>query len=148
MATVFDVAQYILERKGRLDTIKLQKLVYYAQAWHLVWEDYPLFDSRIEAWGIGPVCPDLYAKYEGKDYLDPSVGIGNSANLQKYERRAIEDILETYGDDWAEYLVYYTQSEDPWINARQRAGALPGRRCNEEITLADMAEYYSGIMDI
>jgi hypothetical protein len=42
------------------DAWKLQKLVYYCQAWSLVWEDEPLFDSRIEAWVNGPVCPELY----------------------------------------------------------------------------------------
>jgi uncharacterized phage-associated protein len=30
--------------------LKLQKLLYYSQAWHLVWEDTPLFTARIEAW--------------------------------------------------------------------------------------------------
>ena len=37
MANAFDVAAYILEKKGEMTTLKLQKLVYYAQAWSLVW---------------------------------------------------------------------------------------------------------------
>lgn len=41
MATVFDVAQYILEIKGTLAAVKLQKLVYYCQAWSLVWDEVP-----------------------------------------------------------------------------------------------------------
>lgn len=32
MANVFDVAKYILEKKGIMSTMKLQKLCYYAQA--------------------------------------------------------------------------------------------------------------------
>lgn len=44
-----DVAAAILERTGPLDTFKLQKLVYYAQAWHLVWDNEPLFEEPIEA---------------------------------------------------------------------------------------------------
>ena len=31
MATVFDVAQYILEKLGQITTIKLEKLVYYTR---------------------------------------------------------------------------------------------------------------------
>ncbi len=50
MATCFDVAKYILTKMGKLSTVKLQKLVYYAQAWSLVWDDEPLFNERIEAW--------------------------------------------------------------------------------------------------
>ena len=55
MATVFDAAKFILERKGQMSTMKLQKLCYYAQVWSLVWDDYPLFDEDFEAWANGPV---------------------------------------------------------------------------------------------
>ena len=44
MASVFDVAAYILEKQGEMTTLKLQKLVYYSQAWSLVWDEKPLFD--------------------------------------------------------------------------------------------------------
>lgn len=60
MATANDVAQYVLEQSGKMTTIKLQKLVYYCQAWSLVWTESPLFDDRIEAWANGPVVPSLY----------------------------------------------------------------------------------------
>jgi uncharacterized phage-associated protein len=54
VASVFDVAQYILRKQGGMTTMKLQKLVYYAQAWSLVWDEEPLFDQPIEAWSNGP----------------------------------------------------------------------------------------------
>ncbi|MBR4747809.1 MAG: DUF4065 domain-containing protein [Desulfovibrio sp.] len=66
MASVRDVAQYIRDKMGgRLSTIKLQKLVYYAKAWSLAWDDDPLFSERLEAWANGPVSPDLYALHRG-----------------------------------------------------------------------------------
>jgi uncharacterized phage-associated protein len=65
MADVFDVAGYILQQKGQVTTWKLQKLVYYSQAWSLVWDERPLFQERIEAWANGPVCPDLYQVHRG-----------------------------------------------------------------------------------
>ena len=43
MATVHDVAAFILERLGSMTAMKLQKLCYYSHAWHLVWEERPLF---------------------------------------------------------------------------------------------------------
>lgn len=55
--TVFDVAEYILEQHGEMTSMKLQKLVYYCQAWHLAWSDEPLFRESIEAWANGPVVP-------------------------------------------------------------------------------------------
>jgi uncharacterized phage-associated protein len=55
MPSVLDVAQYILQRSGGMTTGKLQKLVYYSQAWSLVWDQRPLFNERIEAWANGPI---------------------------------------------------------------------------------------------
>ena len=59
MASVFDVAAYILERQGPMTTWKLQKLVYYSQAWSLVWDDDVLFPEEIEACANGPVVREL-----------------------------------------------------------------------------------------
>lgn len=47
MANVSDVAAYILQKHGRMTTMKLQKLVYYSQAWSLVWDEKPLFQERM-----------------------------------------------------------------------------------------------------
>ena len=60
MVDVKDVAQYILDKQGGMTTWKLQKLVYYCQAWSLVWDDEPLFPDDIEAWANGPVVRKLY----------------------------------------------------------------------------------------
>lgn len=50
VTTVFDTAKYVLECKGTLSTMKLQKLCYYSQAWSLVWDNAPLFEEDFEAW--------------------------------------------------------------------------------------------------
>ena len=46
MADVFDVAKYILSQKGSMSTWKLQKLCYYAQAWHYTWTEKPFFSKQ------------------------------------------------------------------------------------------------------
>ena len=71
---------------------------------------------------------------------------GDSSNLQDNEKESIDVILGTYADKSSDYLVLLTHAERPWKDARKRAGALPGERCNEEIIYADMAEYYSGLL--
>ena len=55
MSNVHDVAAMILNEQGAMTAMKLQKLVYYCQAWHLVWDEECLFPERIEAWANGPV---------------------------------------------------------------------------------------------
>ena len=64
--SVLDVAAYILDKRGKMSTWKLQKLCYYAQAWSLVWDEEPLFEENIEAWANGPVVPRLYRKHQGQ----------------------------------------------------------------------------------
>ena len=39
---------------------RLQSLLYYMQAYHLVILDMPLFDDKIEAWEYGAIIPNLY----------------------------------------------------------------------------------------
>ena len=51
--SVLDVAQFILDKRGSMSTMKLQKLTYYAQAWAMVWQSgpiMPLLDEDFEAW--------------------------------------------------------------------------------------------------
>jgi uncharacterized phage-associated protein len=47
MTTAYDVAAYILRKKGEMTAMKLEKLVYHSQAWSLVWDEEPLFHERI-----------------------------------------------------------------------------------------------------
>lgn len=52
-----------------VDQMKLQKLVYYAHAWHLAYHDRPLFDDDVEAWPWGPVIRSIYGEFQqfGRD---------------------------------------------------------------------------------
>ncbi len=50
-----------------IDQMKLQKLVFYAHAWYLAYNDgAPLFAEDIEAWPWGPVIRPLY--FQTRDY--------------------------------------------------------------------------------
>lgn len=82
MASVFDVAKYILSKTGKISTWKLQKLCYYSQAWELAWTGNSLFDEDFEAWANGPVCPELFHKHQGRFLVGyEDINIGNPENL-------------------------------------------------------------------
>jgi uncharacterized phage-associated protein len=142
MANVFDVALYILNKQGIMTTMKLQKLLYYCQAWSLVWDEKPLFPNRIEAWASGPVVPDLYQHHKGQ-YQISKLLKGDENNLTKQERDTVNAVLKAYGDKSAQWLADLTHMEQPWNDARQ--DCEPGRHCESEITPASMAEYYSSM---
>ncbi|MGL6564828.1 Panacea domain-containing protein [Aeromonas hydrophila] len=144
MATVFDVAKYITEQMGELSAMKLQKLMYYSQAWNLVWEEEPLFADDFEAWANGPVLPALYGRHRGMFKVDASMfEDGDSKNLSAEERENIDKVLGFYGDKTAQWLSDLTHQEDPWLKAR---GDLPiGASSNEIIKQAAIHEYYSSL---
>lgn len=140
--SVRDIAAYILDRAGTMTAMKLQKLVYYAQAWSLVWDEKPLFDEPIEAWANGPVVRKLYEQHRGQFQLSRWPH-GDPSALSAQERKTIDAVLDYYAPHPSQALSDLTHRERPWREARR--GLLPGQRGNHEITHASMAEYYGGL---
>lgn len=138
-----DVADYILEKLGSMTAMKLQKLVYYSQAWHAVWEEEALFPERIEAWAYGPVVPALYRRHRGQFRVDPGVFHGAPEKLSDEQQESINRVLDFYGDKDPQWLSDLTHSEGPWKKVRQ--GMPFDERGSVEITLASMAEYYGSL---
>jgi uncharacterized phage-associated protein len=125
-----------------MSTMRLQKLVYYCQAWHLVWDDEPLFEAKIEAWANGPVCPDLYQQHR-QMFGVASWPSGDSSRLAQNERETIDLVLNFYGKKDAQWLSDLTHAERPWREAR---GGLPdGAAGRNEIDRVAMHEYYSNL---
>lgn len=143
--SVLDAAAYILEKQPKrqpLTAWKLQKLIYYCQAWSLVWDEIPLFKEKILAWANGPVVKELYDQHKGLFYVK-KLPKGNYENLSKNQKDTINHVLKAYGDKTAQWLSDLTHLEDPWINARH--DLKPGERGASEISLPSMIEYYSGV---
>lgn len=139
--SVFDAAQYVLSKTGTITTMRLQKLLYYCQAWSLVWDDSPLFDERIEAWVDGPVVPLLFDHHRGQ--YEAEITLGNPAILNKDQQETIDAVLNHYGTKPTKWLIDLTHLEEPWILARN--GLTPLERGNSEITIDSMASYYGGL---
>ena len=140
---VFDVASYILKQHGTMTTWKLQKLIYYCQAWSLIWDDDELFPEEIEAWANGPVVRRLYS-YHRNDYRISSVGNrGNHSKLNSDQRDTIDAVLAGYGDKSPQWLSDLTHMEDPWKDARHNVP--DGKRSSKVIPKADLAEYYGSL---
>ncbi len=128
VGTVHDLAAYILREQGRMSTWKLQKLVYYSQAWALVWDDEPIFKAHIEAWANGPVVPELYRKHRGQFSVDSWEG--DPRRLSDDHRATIDIVLAEYGRLTGRQLSLLTHAERPWQEARKgleaHATRVPG----------------------
>lgn len=139
MSSVHDVASYILRKQGSMSTWKLQKLVYYAQAWSLAWDEKPLFNARIEAWANGPVVKALYVKHRNTFSVE-EWPYGDGGRLTDGQRDTIDRVLADYGRLSGRQLSLLAHAERPWRDAREGLGATdPG---NREITLESMQAYY------
>ncbi len=142
MATVHDVAAYILSKQGEMTTWKLQKLVYYAQAWHLVWDGEALFPERIEAWANGPVVRALYEHHKG-EFTVKNWRWGKVSQLTQDQKDTVDAVLRTYGKESPHTLSQMTHVEPPWRDTRN--GLPSGARSTRVITRGAMAEYYGSL---
>lgn len=117
------VAEYFLsladEDAGDLiSNLKLQKLVYYAQGFHLALFDEPMFDESIEAWVHGPVVPKLYHSY--KEYGCGPIPKPEKIDCDAYSKKQKEllnDVYAVYGQFSAWKLRNMTHEESPWKDA-------------------------------
>ncbi|WP_419944796.1 Panacea domain-containing protein [Candidatus Poriferisodalis sp.] len=144
MARVNDVVAYILQEQGRTDTLKLQKLLYYSQAWHLVWDHEPLFCESFEAWANGPVLDRVYRQHRGQ-FAVAQWPAGQPDGLSDSERETVDIVLEHYGALDGHQLSTMTHAEAPWREARE--GLDVGERGRSPISLERMQDYYTALWE-
>ena len=137
MPSALDVAAYILEQHGPMTAMKLQKLVYYSQAWSIVWDDDELFAEEIEAWKNGPVVRDLWEAHRG-EYRVSEIAGGETEDFDEDQSETMDAVLKFYGDRSAQNLSDLTHLEDPWRDAYAKGE-------NTIISKEALAEYYSSI---
>lgn len=164
-----DVARYLgvsLLSKGlSASPLKLQKILYYTQAWHMVFfgRENTLFAESPQAWVNGPVYPSIYHEY--KDKTDDMCGhlhasdfgctdetlAGEAAalavkmRLTEDEIGCIDSVVMLYGSKSQNQLIFMTHAESPW--ADQRKGLSPFEYSQREIPLDSMYEYYKARYD-
>lgn len=124
--TPLQVANWFLANIDRaagdlITHLKLQKLVYYAQAWSLASRGVPLFDEDIQAWAHGPVAPSVFRAFRDRG-MEPIPAPARVPQLDPEATELLREVLEVYGEHSAKKLEMLTHSEKPWRDAR---GDLP-----------------------
>lgn len=143
---VFIVADYFIDKNNKesvgLTNKKLQKLLYYAQAWSLVVNNKKLFEDDIEAWIHGPAISSVYSVFKkfGFENIVASIDAKEFSSLSSEERKILDTVWEVYGKKDANYLELLTHSEDPWIKTRNSIPEYESSR--KVISPALMKEYY------
>lgn len=107
---------YSADNGGELMTnMKLQKMLYYQQGFHMAYFGTPLFDEDIEAWMYGPVVPSMYEKYKGygRNGIEPDRTMKFTFE-KKNELALFNEVCKVYGAYSAIGLMNMTHDETPW----------------------------------
>ena len=146
--TALDVARYLVSKVDfdagdQITNLKLQKLLYYCQAWHLAISDAPLFNDTIEAWVHGPVIHSIWKHYQDAESIPAHPGFDPNV-IPDDARGVIDEVWEAYGHHSAATLRNQTHKDSPWREAR--AGLPDGRRSRASISHASMRDFYRSVM--
>ena len=156
---VLDVSRYVInysnEKDYGISNLKLQKVLYFIQAYFLINEEKktPCFCERIEAWDFGPVVPEAYREY--KQYGSTNIptmmsfigfdeaDIWNSERklyqtgiISETDEKLINEVVDKFSDFSATDLVTLTHNQAPWKEAY-----VP--YMNNEITVEAIKRYFN-----
>ena len=102
-----------LEHGDTISNLKLQKMMYYQQGFHLAYFGTPLFDEDIVAWQYGPVVPSVYKEY--KSFESNSISTSKEGiSLSDDEEELFNNVYEEYNQFSAVALMKMTHEESPW----------------------------------
>lgn len=117
-----DVARALRASLPRAGLVKVHKLLYYAQGWHLAMMGEPMFREEVEAWVNGPVVAALWtAEKRGAPPPPPRA-------LSDGHRAALDYVIERYGRLTGTALIRLTHNEDPWRRVSELDDAWVDRR--------------------
>jgi uncharacterized phage-associated protein len=133
-----------------ITNLKLQKLLYYSQAWRLAIIGEPLFDERIEAWVHGPVVPPVFGtfKHFRASPIDtiPFEGSIESSDRDHSIQEHISEILDVYAGFSGGQLESLTHQESPWLEARK--GLAADEPSNNVISHDSMRTFYRTRLEV
>ena len=133
------IVGFCIDHGDLVTNLRLQKLLFFAQAWHLALRDKPLFQERFQAWVHGPVQPDVYARFSHFG-SSPIEGISSVWIVPKEVERHIADVFEAYGSFSSYELELIACDDEPWREARR--GVPLDERCANIIDEATMKRFY------
>ena len=149
------VILYCQNRGYSITPLKLQKLLYFIQAWHIVnFNKETLFEELPEAWVNGPVYRSVYNTFKTQFYRNDNFKAPpldeipqklekmiELSSLSEDKQKFIFEVLEVYAPMSDESLIFLTHKAFPWNNARKGYSSI--ERCTNYISIEDMYNYYS-----
>lgn len=151
------LADYVLSTHGPMSHLKLQKLLYLIEGYHLAYFTESLIDDKFQAWTHGPVSRKVYDSLKDKSRLyadvgyepasdsDPDPAILVQSLLTQDQIDLVNEVLDLYDKESGFELEALTHAQTPWINARN--GLPLGAKCENVISKEDMKQYFSQFLN-
>lgn len=135
MERILDVAKFICDEYerisgGKIDEMKLHKLLYFAQRESFAITGQPLFAEALEGWKYGPVSVDVRCRYNEGDIE------ADTSDVDEGAAYILRNVILEYGSIASWRLSEITHKEQSWINARR--GLLPPDNGDVELSLDDI----------
>lgn len=123
-----------------ITNLRLQKLMYYAQAWYLALNGERLIPDRFEAWVHGPVCPPVWERFAGYRWNPISEEVPEPRLPGEVENH-LREVEEVYGGLLTWDLERMAHAEEPWLYARE--GLPPDAPSTKVISEERMKRFYA-----
>lgn len=154
---VIKLADYILSQLGEMSHLKLQKLIYMVEGYHLAYfGGESLVGEKFQAWTHGPVCRKVFdilkdtsilygdVRYEQADgEIAPKEIL--KQNLSSEQMELIDEVLSMYAHESGISLEGITHKQFPWLNARN--GLPYYAKCENIISTEDMRQYFETLIE-
>lgn len=143
-----DIADWFVARANRekeedfgegISNLKLQKILYFAQAASIVVEGHELFSDDIHAWDYGPVVNSVYHNF--KSNVSTAIKKPKASNYLDFDEATntfLEEVWQLFGKYSAAKLVEMAHNHDPWKNT------YDGTR-HKVISKESMGTYYKNV---
>lgn len=142
------LSDYILKHYGPMSHLKLQKLLFYCDAYNLAYFGQELVSDKFEAWVHGPVSRKVYSSLKDKSILYSDLRYSYNGvdvdhafeNLPSSQKELVTSILDTLSMWTGMELEIATHKEKPWLEARR--GYSEADKCNVEISKETTMLFY------
>lgn len=140
-----DIANWLIFKSSQygdlITHLKVQKLLYYSEAWVQAILNKELFQESIQAWSHGPVVPEVFHAFKSNQWNSLPVPSQDSIiTIDEDYEDVLNQVFDTYADIPAKTLELMTHNDAPWIKAR---GSLdPEQRCEVVMQKNDIKDYF------
>lgn len=125
------------EREG-ITNLKLQKVLYFAQAYYLAKLGKPIFSEKLEAWEYGPVVPEVYRKLK-RNGSKPIISEEDKSTLADEDKEILKKVWDSFGGYSASRLVDIVHAHTPWKEANASTDKVISHKA--------IKDYYSPLLN-